>query len=175
MFNLEQAVEEWRRQMVKAGIKTPVPLEELESHLREEIERQMKSGLNERRAFEIAAQQIGQTNTLNNEFKKAQAIITTKYISQRFISNMLVIFGVTSLAMLSLEFVTPAIYAARLAGAFQPGKLSLPELYAGFNGNALLNNTIFVHECFILSLILTALFALLRFRLLKQSNKSCDL
>ena len=33
--------------MLAAGIKTPMPLEELEILLREEIDRQMKSGLNE--------------------------------------------------------------------------------------------------------------------------------
>ena len=44
MFDLEQSIAEWRRQMLAAGIKTPVPLEELEIHLREEIEQQMKSG-----------------------------------------------------------------------------------------------------------------------------------
>jgi hypothetical protein len=45
MFNLEQAIADWRKQMLAAGIKTPVPLEELESHLRDEIEWQMKSGI----------------------------------------------------------------------------------------------------------------------------------
>jgi hypothetical protein len=39
MFELEQAITGWRRQMLAAGIKTPVPLEELEIHLRDEIER----------------------------------------------------------------------------------------------------------------------------------------
>jgi hypothetical protein len=38
MFNLEQAIATWRRQMLAAGLKSPVPLEELESHLREEME-----------------------------------------------------------------------------------------------------------------------------------------
>ncbi len=38
MFNLEQAIADWRRQMLAVGIKTPVPLEELEIHLRDEIE-----------------------------------------------------------------------------------------------------------------------------------------
>jgi len=37
MFSLEKSISEWRRQMLAAGIKTPVPLEELEIHLREEI------------------------------------------------------------------------------------------------------------------------------------------
>jgi hypothetical protein len=70
MFNLEQSIAEWRKQMLVAGIQTPVPLEELEMHLREEIERQMKSGWNEQRAFEIAAGKIGQGNMLKTEFKK---------------------------------------------------------------------------------------------------------
>ena len=71
MFNLEQAISDWRRQMLAAGIKTPVPLEELEIHLREDIERQMKSGLNAQEAFEIAVQKIGPgSHELKREFKK---------------------------------------------------------------------------------------------------------
>ena len=70
MFDLEQAIAGWRRQMLAGGIKTPVPLEELESHLREEIERQMKSGLSGQKAFEISVRRIGQPETLKSEFKK---------------------------------------------------------------------------------------------------------
>ena len=73
MFNLEQAVAEWRRQMVKAGIKTPVPLDELEIHLREDIAQQMRSGLNAQQAFGIAAKKIGQAPELKREFKKISA------------------------------------------------------------------------------------------------------
>ncbi len=73
MFNLEQAIPEWRRQMLAAGIKTPVPLEELESHLRDEIERQMKSGLSAQQAFGIAMKKIGQARELKREFKKVSA------------------------------------------------------------------------------------------------------
>ena len=58
--------------MLVAGIKTPVPLDELEIHLREEIEQQMKTGLSEREAFEISMQRIGQPKMLNNEFKKSK-------------------------------------------------------------------------------------------------------
>ena len=58
--------------MLAAGIKTPMPLAELDSHLREEIERQMKSGLSEESAFEISVQQIGQPKTLKTEFKIAE-------------------------------------------------------------------------------------------------------
>jgi len=45
MFNLETAIGEWRKQMIAAGVKAPVPLEELELHLREEMESQLQSGL----------------------------------------------------------------------------------------------------------------------------------
>ena len=78
MFDLEQSIAEWRRQMLAAGIKTPVPLDELEIHLREEIERQMKSGLSEQKAFEISVQQIGHPKILKNEFKKAERNIMTR-------------------------------------------------------------------------------------------------
>jgi len=174
MFNLETAIADWRKQMLAAGIKTPVPLEELEGHLCEEIERRMNSGLNEQHAFEIAVRQIGQASALKNEFKKSHPIMKTNDITQRFISGVLVISGIASLAMLLLEFATPAIHAAKVAGAFKAGKISLVDLYAVFNGNALLDHTDFMHECLVLSLILTALFALFRFRLSKQSRDTCD-
>jgi hypothetical protein len=70
MFNLEQSIAEWRKQMLAAGIKTPAPLEELESHLREEIERQIKAGINGRSAFETAVQQIGAAGGIKAEFGK---------------------------------------------------------------------------------------------------------
>ncbi len=81
MFDLEQTIADWRQQMLAAGIKTPVPLEELEIHLREEIEQQMKSGLDGQRAFEIAVRKTGQANALKNEFKKIT--VKTKYLNQR--------------------------------------------------------------------------------------------
>jgi hypothetical protein len=70
MFNLEQSIAEWREQMLAAGIQTPVPLEELENHLREEIEQQMKSELNESSAFREAVQKVGPPDSLQSEFKK---------------------------------------------------------------------------------------------------------
>ena len=73
MFNLDHAISEWRKQMLAAGIKSPVPLEELEIHLREEIERQMKSGLRAQQAFEIAVKKVGHAPELKREFKKVSA------------------------------------------------------------------------------------------------------
>ena len=74
MFTLEQAIADWRKQMLAAGIQTPVPLEELEIHLREDIERQMKAGLNEQAAFTSAVQKLGSADTVQTEFMKVEKI-----------------------------------------------------------------------------------------------------
>ncbi len=57
--------------MLTAGIKTPVPLEELEIHLRDEIGRLVKSGLDEQKAFDAAVQKMGPVQAIRNEFEKA--------------------------------------------------------------------------------------------------------
>jgi hypothetical protein len=56
--------------MLAAGMKSPVPLEELESHLRDEIDRQIKLGEDGQRAFENATGKIGRPGELKEEFKK---------------------------------------------------------------------------------------------------------
>ncbi|MEI9866699.1 MAG: hypothetical protein WDN00_19525 [Limisphaerales bacterium] len=74
MFDLEQFIVEWRQHMLAAGIKSPVPLEELEIHLREEIGQQMRSGLNVEKAFAVAAEEIGPAHVLETEFKKMSGV-----------------------------------------------------------------------------------------------------
>jgi hypothetical protein len=107
MLNLEQSIADWRKQMLAAGIKTPVPLEELEIHLREEIERQMKSGLNEQKAFEISIQKIGQPKALNGEFKK----------SERTFMKQIVKIGAGIIGVLvGMAFIMPAAAQCRHEG-----------------------------------------------------------
>lgn len=74
MFNLEQSIAEWRRRMRAAGIETPVPLEELESHLREDFEDQVCAGAIPERAFEIAASQLGAPEAIQQEFGKVETV-----------------------------------------------------------------------------------------------------
>jgi hypothetical protein len=73
MFDLEESIADWRLQMVAAGIKRPVLLAELESHLREEVDQQMRAGFGGRAAFEVAVQRIGQASALKDEFDKTPA------------------------------------------------------------------------------------------------------
>src|ERR1035438_10183618 len=70
MFDIEKSFAEWRTQMLAAGIKTPVPLVELEIHLREDVEKEMLAGADAERAFERAAWRIGLAGEISNEFDK---------------------------------------------------------------------------------------------------------
>ncbi len=74
MFNLESSILEWRQQMLAAGISAPA-LDELEGHLREEIQNQMKSGRDESSAFTLAVKKIGQPSVLNVEFNRSRGLM----------------------------------------------------------------------------------------------------
>src|SRR5438105_2760291 len=70
MFNLNHAISEWRQEMAAGGLKNRKVLDELENHLREDIERWMVEGKTAEQAFEIATQSIGPARSLNAEFDK---------------------------------------------------------------------------------------------------------
>jgi hypothetical protein len=71
MFDLQQAIAEWRQQLARNGINSPDVLDELEGHLREDVQQQMRSGVGPRQAFDAALQRLGQNDALKTEFKKA--------------------------------------------------------------------------------------------------------
>ena len=71
MFDLERAVTNWRKQMLAAGTMGPSTLNELESHLREEIDELVKSGVDGARAFDRAVANIGEARPIAAEFTKA--------------------------------------------------------------------------------------------------------
>jgi hypothetical protein len=53
MFDLEKAISDWRQQWAAAGIKSSEILRELENHLREDIQIQMREGLDVRKRYAI--------------------------------------------------------------------------------------------------------------------------
>jgi hypothetical protein len=71
MFNLDQSISDWRRRMLAGGVKSPNVLDELESHLREDVARQAQAGIGAEEAFEAAARRIGEAHALKTEFAKA--------------------------------------------------------------------------------------------------------
>ena len=78
MFDLDSAIAAWREQLVRGGIGSPEVLDELESHLREEIDRQVQAEFTPQQAFEAAVQRFGETNAVTKELKRAGAIPPTR-------------------------------------------------------------------------------------------------
>ena len=117
MFDREQAIADWRRQMLAAGIKTPIPLEELENHLRDEIERQTASGLSEAEAFPAAVQEIGPAQAVQNEFRKVEAIKEDRLWQN--VQIMLMAFtGLVPILLASAGFSKHGVF-----GEMTPGQL----------------------------------------------------
>ena len=133
MFDFKQSISEWRKQMLAAGIKSPVPLDELEIHLREEIERQIKSRLNEQKAFEISVQQIGQPKMLKGEFNKSE-----RTFMKRTLMILVGIFGV----LFGTAFILPALAWYRDHGAM-PAEHLAPLLLGAMIVIAGLSTTIY--------------------------------
>src|SRR4051812_6178372 len=70
MFNLDKAIAEWRGRMTAGGIKKSEVLDELESHLRDDIEQRTGQGLSVEAAFSAAVEALGQSRALEQEFAK---------------------------------------------------------------------------------------------------------
>jgi len=108
MFNLDQAIIEWRRQMSAGGIKKVSVLDELESHVREEVERQMRSGMDAEKAFRFALQKIGPASALKYEFKKSTAAAVLEKL-MIVVALLFVALGVfLSSAAITMCYLTPA-------------------------------------------------------------------
>jgi hypothetical protein len=78
MFNLDQAIHEWRRQMATDGVKSSATLDELENHLREDVAQRVQSGSNAEEAFKIGVERIGTGVRLKTEFKNAGTSLETR-------------------------------------------------------------------------------------------------
>jgi hypothetical protein len=103
MFNFDQCIAEWRQQMIAAGIESPVPLDELESHLRDDVNEQMRLGLSAPQAFEAAVQRLGHAYALNLEFKKVGT--GERKQMKRVIAVMAALFGM----VFGLSMVLPQL------------------------------------------------------------------
>jgi hypothetical protein len=108
MFNVEQAIANWRQQLADRGLRSSEILDELENHLREEIRRRIAAGTPETEAFRIAVSRLGTLEIVTAEFEKVR---NRQPVSLR--TSMLLGFGM----LLALTTV--------LVAAGWPGKPSL--------------------------------------------------
>jgi len=113
MFNLDHAIGEWRQQMHAAGIKTPDVLDELENHLREDIERRTQAGGDPKRMFELAAAQLGEPGALKMELDGAQKA------ERKNMKRGLMIGGGIIGVMVGMALVMPAMAQYRQMGAMR--------------------------------------------------------
>jgi hypothetical protein len=70
MFAWEQSIDEWRRTVAGQPGLTPETVAELESHLRDEMQRQLAAGIEPERAWTLALEQLGTPEALAREFTK---------------------------------------------------------------------------------------------------------
>jgi hypothetical protein len=116
MFNLEQSIAEWRRRMIAGGIKSPVPLDELESHLREEIDGQVRAGHEVQQAFEIAVTRLGPARILRKEFGKVGEVMSSRQrkFNVVFCSMIAILCGLAGIACLFPMGRTPSAFRERM-------------------------------------------------------------
>ena len=158
MFDLDHAIASWRRQMQAAGIKSPEVLDELESHLRDDMEQQVCSGSSAPQAFENAVQRIGRAAVLECEFDKvggakaaqdrvkhamlALAGIPNRYLAVPMNTSFPNIEPRWATYLRTTAFLAPAIFLWALSAVFVVPKLQeicrdagLPERAAGLFWN----------------------------------------
>jgi len=120
MFNLEQAITEWRRKARAEGIKSPELLDELEGHLCEDVEREVRAGLSIEGAFAVAVQRIGPANALGIEFKK---VVETR--ERRNMKRTIIICAGIMGILAGMAFVMPAVAQYRHEGAMTSDEVLL--------------------------------------------------
>ena len=70
MFDIEKAIKEWKKHLRKRKFFEDGHIAELESHLRDEIDSLIDSGLTEKEAFELGIKKIGSPEEIGFEFYK---------------------------------------------------------------------------------------------------------
>jgi len=79
MFDLEKAIRVWRKKMRKISAFEDGYIEELESHLRDEVEQNINQGKIEKEAFDDAVKRVGNLKDVGGEYYKSDS----NHISKR--------------------------------------------------------------------------------------------
>jgi hypothetical protein len=126
MFEVERAISDWRREMQWQGIKVAETLDELECHLREDLEAHVRSGMEIQDAFDAACAGMGQSESLGLEFEK----IRLTELLREMKSAMLSLIGVPNynlITNMNTSFPTPHV-EARWASYLKAGTFLAPSV-----------------------------------------------
>lgn len=102
--------------MLAAGVKSPVPLEELESHLREDIEQHVRAGLETNAAFREAVNRMGEAGVLKAEFERVES--RERKVMKRV---LIIIAGIVGV-LVGMAFVMPAVAQYHQEGVMRNGE-----------------------------------------------------
>jgi hypothetical protein len=139
MFDLEKAFARWRQDLAAAGIGGKEMLDELESHLREDVQEQVEKGASAAEAFARAVQRMGQPAALSREFQRAKGVrkppawflkifvAAALYVGIIFATSLMLRMGMISVALLIGQFVILAYLAAWAWHAWTPHGRARPN------------------------------------------------
>jgi hypothetical protein len=113
MRNLDHEIAGWRQQMLAAGIKSADILDELESHLRDDVERRIRSGADTAEIFQRALAQFGPPHLLKAEFERIENR-ERKYMKR----GLIITAGIVGI-MVGMALVMPAVAQYRQLGAMK--------------------------------------------------------
>jgi hypothetical protein len=134
MPDVESQIANWRRDMSSAGIKSTTLLDELEGHLRDDIEHQMRSGEDMERAFAAAAGHIGRARELRSEFQKIQSTLFMNLTpaTNRRLRELLVVIALVAIQVALILPVVAKVKAHQALVTMDIGALiTLAALYIG--------------------------------------------
>lgn len=90
MFDLEQHIEDWRRQLLQRESVAPTEVEELESHLRETVD-ELVAIVEPDEAFLLASRRVGSPDAIALEFSKINGARTWTRRTQWMLAGYLVL------------------------------------------------------------------------------------
>lgn len=118
MPEMEQRIAQWRRDLAETTGCNNEVLDELESHLREEIQQLVRTGQTEEQALALATLRLGQPSALAREFAKVAA--PANWLPVRVVRFVAVV-----LAILIVGYLLACSQAVGLLGAAHVGAVAL--------------------------------------------------
>ncbi len=115
-FDLNAAILDWRTQLKRTSQLRKENLAELESHLRDSVERLQAGGLSEEEAFLIATRRIGSVEQLATEFEK----ISSNPMNKLMHGLVFVFFSIGCWFLWALLTVSERLMPALLEGTPLP-------------------------------------------------------
>lgn len=80
MFDLNQQISNWRKNVIEKGSCHVSDVDEMESHLKDEIDQLKSQNLSEQEAFLVAAHRLGQPDAIAEEFAKVNGTLWLRKI-----------------------------------------------------------------------------------------------